>query len=190
MFATELAEEVLLEPCVVLDKLGSNPRPRPLCDLVWDLLDENGGLAGLQGRITRERQKTSSMQMCQGTGPADATEKLSRGLKVLGWDKKTFIDPWKTIEECKQQDDAIDEAEANIDHETTDTMEDQCALSESGMASHYQLGTCAQWRERALRKLAKNETKYHKSRKIGLAMLRNNSEMCKEYIESGGSTIE
>ena len=129
------------------------------------------------------------MQMCQGTSPADAAEKLRRGLKVLGLNKKTFIDPWKTIEECKQQNDAIDEAEANIDQKTTDKMEEQCALSESGMASHYQLEKCAQWRKRALRKLLENETKYNKSRKIGLAMVRNNSEMCKEYIESGGTRV-
>ena len=189
-FAKELAEELLLEPCVVLDKLSENRIPRPLCSCLWDLLDENGGLGGLQGRIARERRKASYMQMCQGTSPADATEKLKRGLKVLGLNNKTFIDPWKTIEECKQQDDAIDaidEAEANIDQETTDMMEEHQCMSESGMASPYQLEMCSQWRERALEELAENT--YNQSRKIGLAMVRNNSEMCKEYIESGGTRV-
>ena len=189
-FAKELAEELSLEPCMVLDKLCSNPRPLSLCSFIWDLLDENGGLAGLQGRIARERRKASYMQMCQGTSPADATEKLKRGLKVLGLNNKTFIDPWKTIEECKQQDDAmdaIDEAEANIDQETTDKVEEQCCMSESGMASRYQVNMCMQWRERALQELAQNT--YNQSRKIGLAMVRNNSEMCKEYIESGGTRV-
>ena len=186
--AEELAKDILLEPCVVLSDFRSNPRP--LCDFAWDLIDENGGLAGLQGRITRERRKASYMQMCQGTSPADATEKLKRGLKVLGLNNKTFIDPWKTIEECKQQDDAmdaIDEAEANIDQETTDKVEEQCCMSESGMASRYQVNMCMQWRERALQELAQNT--YNQSRKIGLAMVRNNSEMCKEYIESGGTRV-
>ena len=186
--AEELAKDILLEPCVVLSDFRSNPRP--LCDFAWDLIDENGGLAGLQGRITRERRKASYMQMCQGTSPADATEKLKRGLKVLGLNNKTFIDPWKTIEECKQQDDAIDaidEAEANIDQETTDMMEEHQCMSESGMASPYQLEMCSQWRERALEELAENT--YNQSRKIGLAMVRNNSEMCKEYIESGGTRV-
>ena len=185
-FAKELAEELSLEPCMVLDKLCSNPRPLSLCSFIWDLLDENGGLAGLQGRIARERRKASYMQMCQGTSPADATEKLKRGLKVLGLNKKTFIDPWKTIKECKQQDDAIDEAKANIDQKATEKM---APLIASGRASRYQLNMCSQWRERALQKLAKNKTKYNKSKKIGLALLRNNSQMCKEYIESGGTRV-
>ena len=182
--AEELAKDILLEPCVVLSDFRSNPRP--LCDFAWDLIDENGGLAGLQGRITRERRKASYMQMCQGTSPADATEKLKRGLKVLGLNKKTFIDPWKTIKECKQQDDAIDEAKANIDQKATEKM---APLIASGRASRYQLNMCSQWRERALQKLAKNKTKYNKSKKIGLALLRNNSQMCKEYIESGGTRV-
>ena len=63
--AEELAKDILLEPCVVLSDFRSNPRP--LCDFAWDLIDENGGPAGLQGRITRERRKISSMQMCQGS---------------------------------------------------------------------------------------------------------------------------
>ena len=182
--AEELAKDILLEPCVVLSDFRSNPRP--LCDFAWDLIDENGGLAGLQGRITRERRKASYMQMCQGTSPADATEKLKRGLKVLGLNKKTFIDPWKTIKECKQQDDAIDEAKANIDQKATEKM---APLIASGRASCYQLlNMCSQWRERALQKLAKNKTN-NKSKKIGLALLRNNSQMCKEYIESGGTRV-
>ena len=50
-----------------------------------ELIEENGGLSGLQGRIARERRRASYMQKCQGKmSQADAREKLRRGLTVLG----------------------------------------------------------------------------------------------------------
>ena len=50
-----------------------------------ELIEENGGLSGFQGRIARERRRASYMQKCQGQmSQADAREKLRRGLTVLG----------------------------------------------------------------------------------------------------------
>ena len=65
-----------------------------------ELIEENGGLSGLQGRIARERRRASYMQKCQGQmSQADAKEKLRRGLTVLGL---PLGNPSKLIAKCNK----------------------------------------------------------------------------------------
>ena len=67
---------------------------------VLELIEENGGLSGLQGRIARERRRASYMQKCQGQmSQADAKEKLRRGLTVLGL---PLGNPSKLIAKCNK----------------------------------------------------------------------------------------
>ena len=67
---------------------------------VLELIEENGGLSGLQGRIARERRRASYMQKCQGQmSQADAKEKLRRGLTVLGL---PLGNPSKLIAKCEK----------------------------------------------------------------------------------------
>ena len=88
------AEQQLFECCYAMRNFTDLRRQ------VLELIEENGGLSGLQGRIARERRRASYMQKCQGQmSQADAKEKLRRGLTVLGL---PLGNPSKLIAKCNK----------------------------------------------------------------------------------------
>ena len=88
------AEQQLFECCYAMRNFTDLRRQ------VLELIEENGGLSGLQGRIARERRRASYMQKCQGQmSQADAKEKLRRGLTVLGL---PLGNPSKLIAKCEK----------------------------------------------------------------------------------------
>jgi len=84
--------------------------------VVLALIDQNGGLVALQGRIARNCQKTAYMQTCGGTSLADAKLKLEKGLSVLG---VALRDSFETISKCDPYD--LDTATVSRQHKKLDS---------------------------------------------------------------------